>query len=106
MPPEIKPGAQRMLATWKGAVLAESDETVVTEGNHYFPPESLEIEHFSPSDEHTVCPWKGTAHYYDVTVDGDVLHGGAWFYPEVKPAAEPLRDRIAFWRGVQVVPAS
>jgi uncharacterized protein (DUF427 family) len=106
MAPEITPGGRRMRAVWRGAVLADSEDTLVTEGNHYFPPQSVRTALLSPSDEHTVCPWKGTASYYDVTVGDDVAHGAAWFYPETKPDAEPLRERVAFWRGVQVLSAS
>ncbi|HNL51656.1 MAG TPA: DUF427 domain-containing protein, partial [Actinomycetota bacterium] len=76
-----------MRATWNGAVLAESDATVIVEGNHYFPPDSLNREYFSDSDTHTVCPWKGTASYYSVTVDGQVNEDAAWVYPQPKEAA-------------------
>jgi len=93
-----------MRATWKGAVLAESDETVVVEGNHYFPADSIKREHFRESDTHTVCPWKGTASYKDVVVDGKTSDGGAWYYPDPKPAAADIRGRVAFWRGVKVEP--
>jgi uncharacterized protein (DUF427 family) len=91
-----------MRAEWNGTVLAESDDTVVVEGNHYFPRESLAPELFSPSSRTSVCPWKGTASYYDITVDGDVNPGAAWYYPDPKPAADEIRDRVAFWRGVTV----
>ena len=91
-----------MKATWKGAVLAESDETVVVEGNHYFPANSVRREHFRESGTHTVCPWKGTASYYDVVVGGDVNKDAAWFYPEPKDAAREIKGRVAFWRGVKV----
>jgi uncharacterized protein (DUF427 family) len=91
-----------MKATWKGAVLAESDETVVVEGNHYFPADSIRREHFRESGTHTVCPWKGTASYYDVVVGGDVNEDAAWYYPEPKDAAKQIKDRVAFWRGVKV----
>jgi len=91
-----------MKATWKGEVLAESDDTVVVEGNHYFPAGSIKREHFRESETHTVCPWKGTASYYDVVVGGEVNRDAAWFYPEPKDAAEEIKDRVAFWRGVQV----
>jgi uncharacterized protein (DUF427 family) len=91
-----------MRATWKGAVLAESDETVVVEGNHYFPAESVRREHFRESATHTVCGWKGTASYYDVLVDGEVNEDAAWYYPEPKEAAKEIRGRVAFWRGVRV----
>ena len=91
-----------MRATWKGAVLAESDETVVVEGNHYFPAESIRREHFRESETHTVCPWKGTASYYDVVVGGEVNGDAAWYYPEPSDAAKQIKDRVAFWRGVRV----
>lgn len=91
-----------MRATWKGAVLAESDETVVVEGNHYFPAESVKREHFRESRTHTVCPWKGTASYYDVVVGEEVNADAAWYYPEPKDAAKEIRGRVAFWRGVRV----
>jgi uncharacterized protein (DUF427 family) len=91
-----------MKATWKGEVLAESDETVVVEGNHYFPADSIRREHFRESETHTICPWKGTASYYDVLVGGDVNKDAAWFYPEPKDAAAEIKDRVAFWRGVKV----
>src|SRR2546423_5897972 len=93
---------QQMKATWNGAVLAESDDTVVVEGNHYFPPDSVKREHFRESETHTVCPWKGTASYYDVVVGGDVNRDAAWYYPQPKDAARQIKDRVAFWRGVKV----
>ena len=89
-------------ATWQGAVLAESDDTVVVEGNHYFPSESVNWELFRPSDTHTVCGWKGTASYHSVVVDGAVNADAAWYYPEPKDAAAEIKDRVAFWRGVTV----
>ena len=91
-----------MKATWKGAVLAESDDTVVVEGNHYFPAESIRREHFKESATHTTCPWKGLASYYDVVVGGEVNADAAWYYPEPKDAAKEIKDRVAFWRGVRV----
>ena len=91
-----------MKATWKGEVLVESDETVVVEGNHYFPADAIKREHFRESKTHTICPWKGTASYYDVVVGGDVNKDAAWFYPEPKDAAKEIKDRVAFWRGVKV----
>ncbi|HEX8723540.1 MAG TPA: DUF427 domain-containing protein [Pyrinomonadaceae bacterium] len=91
-----------MKATWKGAVLAESDDTVVVENNHYFPADSVRREHFRESGTHTVCPWKGTASYYDVVVAGEVNPDAAWYYPEPKDAAKEIKDRVAFWRGVRV----
>jgi uncharacterized protein (DUF427 family) len=91
-----------MKAIWRGEVIAESDDTVVVEGNHYFPADSIKREHFKESETHTVCPWKGTASYYDVVVGGDVNRDAAWFYPEPKDAAKEIKDRVAFWRGVKV----
>ncbi len=89
-------------ATWNGAVLAESDETIVVEGNHYFPRQSIASEHFVESDRHSRCPWKGLASYFDVVVDGAVNEGAAWYYPDPKPAAADIKDYVAFWRGVNV----
>ena len=91
-----------MKAKWNGEVLAESDITVVVDGNHYFPPESVNTEFLDPSDHRTVCPWKGTAHYYHVVVEGERNVDAAWFYPETKEAADNIKGRIAFWHGVQV----
>lgn len=91
-----------MRALWNGAVLAESDDTVVVEGNHYFPADSIRTEHFRPSDHHTVCGWKGTCSYYDVVVGDAVNANAAWYYPETKPEADNVRGRVAFWHGVQV----
>jgi uncharacterized protein (DUF427 family) len=91
-----------MKATWKGAVLAESDATVVVEGNHYFPAESVRREHFRESRTHTTCPWKGEASYYDVIVGEEVNKDAAWFYPQPKDAAKEIEGRVAFWRGVKV----
>jgi uncharacterized protein (DUF427 family) len=89
-------------AMWQGAVLAESDDTVVVEGNHYFPPESVNWELLQPSDTNTVCGWKGTASYHSVVVDGAVNADAAWYYPEPKEAAAEIEGRVAFWRGVTV----
>ena len=91
-----------MRALWNGAVLAESDDTVVVEGNHYFPAGSIRPEHFRPSDHHTVCGWKGTCSYYDVVVGDAVNANAAWYYPETKPEADNVRGRVAFWHGVEV----
>ena len=91
-----------MKATWNGAVLAESDKTIVIEGNHYFPPDTINQEYFQNSSTHTTCPWKGEASYYDVLVDGQVNKDAAWYYPEPKPAADEIKGRVAFWRGVKV----
>ena len=91
-----------MRATWNGATIAESDETVVVEGNHYFPADSLRREYVAASDHHTTCPWKGKASYYDVVVDGDRNANAAWTYPAPKDAAAEIRDHVAFWKGVEV----
>jgi uncharacterized protein (DUF427 family) len=91
-----------MRAVWKDAVLAESDDTVVVEGNHYFPADSIRREHFRPSDTHTTCGWKGVASYYDVVVGDDVNRDAAWYYPDVKPEAKAIEGRVAFWKGVRV----
>jgi uncharacterized protein (DUF427 family) len=91
-----------MQAIWRNTVLADSDDTVVVEGNHYFSPDSLRSEYFRPSDTHTTCPWKGLASYYDIVVGEEVNKDAAWYYPEVKEAAENIRGRVAFWKGVRV----
>lgn len=91
-----------MKAVWNGVVLAESDRTVVVEGNHYFPPEALNLKYFKSVDTHTTCPWKGVASYYDVDVNGKVNPGAAWTYPEPKAAASQIKDYVAFWKGVQL----
>jgi uncharacterized protein (DUF427 family) len=91
-------------ATWNGTVLAESDDTVVVEGNHYFPPESVRREHFRPSATHTTCHWKGEASYYDVVVGGALNKDAAWYYPDTKPEANSIKGRVAFWKGVRVEP--
>lgn len=89
-------------ATWNGAVIAQSDETIQVEGNHYFPPEAVDPEYLQRSDMHTSCPWKGMASYYDIVVEGRVNSEAAWFYPEPKPAASDIKNYVAFWRGVKV----
>jgi uncharacterized protein (DUF427 family) len=89
-------------ATWEGAVLAESDHIVEVEGNQYFPSDAIRKEYFQPSKEHSVCPWKGTASYYDIEVAGKRNPGAAWYYPDPKPAAKQIRDHVAFWKGVKV----
>ena len=94
-----------MRAVWKGAVIADSDRTVVVEGNHYFPPEALREEHLRPSSHQTVCHWKGTATYYDVMVGGEHSSSAAWSYPHPKRAAVPIKDHVAFSNGVQVMSA-
>ena len=91
-----------MKATWNGQILAESNDTIVVEGNHYFPPESIDRRYFSPSDKTSYCGWKGEAHYFDIVVEGMTNPAAAWFYPEPMAAASNIRDRIAFWNGVEV----
>ena len=89
-------------ATWNGVVLAESDQTIVVEGNQYFPPEAVRKEHFQSSQTHTVCGWKGTASYYDVVVDGKTNKDAGWYYPQPKDAAKQIAGYVAFWKGVTV----
>lgn len=89
-------------ATWEGAVLAECNQTVEVEGNQYFPSDAIRKEYFQPSKEHSVCPWKGTASYYDIEVNGKRNPGAAWYYPDPKPAAKQIKDHVAFWKGVKV----
>jgi uncharacterized protein (DUF427 family) len=89
-------------ALWNGAVIADSDDTVVVEGNHYFPRDAVDPAVLRPSSTTTVCPWKGTASYHSLVVDGKENKDAAWFYPEPKSAAAEIADRIAFWKGVEV----
>jgi uncharacterized protein (DUF427 family) len=89
-------------ALWNGAVLAERDRCEVVEGNQYFPPDSVNRQHFRPSEKHTVCPWKGTAAYYHVVVNEKVNKDAAWYYPEPSEAARHIKDYVAFWRGVEI----
>ena len=89
-------------ASWNGTVIAESDDIVTVEGNAYFPLEAVRQDVLRPSDTHTVCPWKGTASYYSLDVDGKVNPDAAWFYPTPYAPAAKVRDRVAFWRGVEV----
>ena len=91
-----------MKAVRKGKTIAASSNTVVVEGNHYFPPDSLSMKHLTPSLKTTVCPWKGTASYYSVVVGDDENRDAAWYYPAPKDAAAEIKDHIAFWRGVEV----
>ncbi|HTV74222.1 MAG TPA: DUF427 domain-containing protein [Candidatus Acidoferrales bacterium] len=93
-----------MKAVWNGAILAESDDTVVVEGNHYFPLASTKREFFHESSTQTICPWKGTASYYTIEVAGKRNPDAAWFYPSPKDAAKQITDRVAFWKGVEVTP--
>lgn len=91
-------------ATWNGTTIAESSLTEVVEGNQYFPPDSVQREYLVESPNHSVCPWKGTASYYSVVVDGKENHDAAWFYPQPKDAAKQIKDHVAFWKGVEVTP--
>lgn len=93
-----------MKAIWNGVTVAQSSDTVELEGNHYFPSESLDRQYVRDSDHATQCPWKGTARYYDLVVGDAVNANAAWYYPEPKPAAGEIRDRVAFWKGVTVQP--
>ncbi len=91
-----------MKATWNNTVVAESDKTVVVEGNHYFPPQAINKNYLQPSGTHTTCPWKGEASYYNVVVGDQVNKDAAWYYPEPKAAAAEIKNHIAFWQGVKV----
>ncbi|TQV89568.1 DUF427 domain-containing protein [Aliikangiella coralliicola] len=92
-----------MKAVWNGQIIAESNDTVVVENNHYFPASALNNEFFKASDTHTHCPWKGDASYYSLVVDGKENQDAAWYYPDPKDAAKNIKDRVAFWKGVDVV---
>jgi len=89
-------------AVWNGTVIAQSAATVMVEGNHYFPPGAVDRAHLKPSPTTSVCPWKGTAHYYHVVVDGTENPDAAWYYPEPKAAAAEIKDHVAFWKGVTI----
>lgn len=89
-------------AVWNGAVLAESDQTIIVEGNHYFPPSSINDQYFENSESHTVCSWKGIASYYNLKVDGAINKNAAWYYLSPQAAAEKIAGYVAFWRGVEV----
>jgi uncharacterized protein (DUF427 family) len=91
-----------MKAIWKGQVIAESDRTVVVEGNHYFPKEAVKAEFLRDSPTHTTCPWKGVASYYSIQVDGETNRDAAWYYPQTKDAAKHVEGYVAFWKGVKV----
>jgi len=91
-----------MKAIWNDRVIAESDDTIVVENNQYFPPAAIKKEFFTPSDTHSVCPWKGVASYYNIEVDGKTNRDAAWYYPQPKDAAKEIKDYIAFWKGVKV----
>jgi uncharacterized protein (DUF427 family) len=91
-----------MKAIWNNEVIAESNDTIVVENNHYFPKDSVNAEYLAASPTHTTCPWKGLASYYSLTVDGKQNTDAAWFYPEPKEAAANIKDYVAFWKGVQI----
>jgi len=91
-----------MKAIWNNIVIAESDDTVVVENNHYFPPESVNFNYFSPSNHKTTCSWKGEAQYYNITVSGQTNKDAAWYYPEPLEKAKPIKGYLAFWRGVDI----
>ena len=90
-------------AIWENTVLAESENTIVIEGNHYFPPASVYREYFSPSETHTTCHWKGVASYYNVKVGDRINSDAAWYYPEPKDAVKTIKNFVAFWRGVRII---
>lgn len=91
-----------MKAIWKDTIIAESNATVVIEGNHYFPADSIKRDFFKESDTHSVCPWKGTASYYTLEVEGEENKDAAWYYPETRDMAKSIEGYVAFWKGVQV----
>ncbi len=92
-----------MKAIWKDCVIAQSNDIVMVEGNHYFPINSLKLNLINISNNTTFCPWKGTANYYNVVVNGEVNEAAAWFYPEPKEAAKNILDHVAFWKGVEII---
>lgn len=91
-----------MKATWNGVTLAESDDTVIVEGNHYFPEASLKKDYLTPSNHRSSCPWKGQAKYHNLLVNGELNENAVWYYPEPSEAAKQIKDRVAFWKGVQI----
>ncbi len=91
-----------MKAIWNGEIIAESDETIVIEGNHYFPPETIKSGYFNASSNQTTCPWKGLASYYNIEVNGNVNSDAAWYYPEVSELAKEINGYVAFWKGIEV----
>jgi uncharacterized protein (DUF427 family) len=92
-----------MKAIWENVILAESNATIVVEGNHYFPPDSINKHYFKDSNTQSTCPWKGLASYYNIVVDGKVNQDAAWYYPDPKSAAGNIKNYVAFWKGVEVV---
>lgn len=92
-----------MKAIWNGETIAQSDQTIVVEGNHYFPVSDVDANFLVPSDTTTSCPWKGIAHYYTISVDGSLNTDACWYYPEPKEEASHIKDRLAFWKGVEII---
>jgi uncharacterized protein (DUF427 family) len=92
-------------AMWNGKILAQSDHTIVVEGNHYFPPDAINREYFTESESHSLCPWKGVASYFNIQADGQVNRDAGWYYPKPSEAAGNIKDYVAFWRGVKIVPS-
>ena len=92
-----------MKALWNNAIIAESDDTIVVENNHYFPPESIKKEYFKASTTHSTCPWKGVASYYTLNVNGKENKDAAWYYPEISELAKQIKGFVAFWKGVEIV---
>lgn len=91
-----------MKAVWNNHVLAESDNTVEVEGNQYFPKDSVNMEYFEDSPNRSECPWKGSAYYYHITINGNTNENAAWYYPDPKPAASEIKNKVAFWKGVVI----
>lgn len=104
MSQDVTPSDEHVQASWNGTVIADSDRTIMVEGNHYFPPDSVHREYLQDSPESSHCPWKGDASYYDLVIEGERNAGAVWYYPEPYAAAAPIRDYVAFWRGVEVEP--
>lgn len=92
-----------MKAIWNGQIIAESNDTVVVEGNHYFPADSIDKKYFTESESHSVCHWKGKASYYNLDVEGNMNIDAAWYYPETSDMAMKIKDYVAFWKGVEVI---
>ena len=92
-----------MKAIWNGKIIAESNNTIIIENNHYFPQDSVNKEYLKNNETHTVCPWKGKASYYDIVVDGKTNANAAWYYPEPKQMAKDIMNYVAFWKGVEII---
>lgn len=91
-----------MKAEWNNQIIAESNETIIVENNHYFPLNAVKNQYLKPSSTHTTCPWKGLASYFTLDVDGKQNPDAAWFYPQPKEAAKQIKDYVAFWKGVKI----